>query len=427
MPSVKKIVARQVLDSRGNPTIEAEVHTESGFASAIVPSGASTGSGEALELRDGGKAFHGMGVTKAVSNVNKILAPKIIGMDALGQRDIDGLMLKLDGTENKSKLGANAILSVSMAAMRAAANESKLPLYAYVGKVFGNKEFVLPVPMMVLLEGGKHADNSTDLQEFMVAPLGAKSFSEALTCGVEIYHALGKLLKSKGYSINVGHEGAYAPRLPDNGKALDFLVDAIEEAGYSPGSDVLVALDAAASEMFHNGLYDLKTEGKSLSSGEMIDYFASLAKKHPLYSLEDALAEDDWQGWQELNKRLGSKLQIVGDDLTVTNIKRIKKAVELKAANALLVKPNQIGTITETAEAVKLARSNNFRTILSHRAGESEDSFIADFAVGLSLGQCKFGAPARAERTCKYNQLLRIEEELSAKGKAEYAGKRIRR
>ncbi len=407
---VKKIHARQVFDSRGVPTIECEVNDD---ARAIVPSGASTGIHEATELRDGGNAYGGMGVAKAVDNVNKIIAKEIIDKGVREQGTLDNLMIDLDGTDNKGKLGANAILSVSIALCKAGALDSKAPLYEYIGKLSETNEFVLPIPLMVMIEGGKHAFNSTDLQEFMIMPF-RKSFSESLQCGFEVYQIIKKSLEAKNMKTAVGYEGAFAPELGTNEKALEIISDAINESGY--GSSVTIAIDAAASEFYENGKYTLKKENKELSSADLIEYYADMASKYPISSLEDGLAEDDWKGWAELNKKLGNKIQIIGDDLTVTNIERLKKAVKLKAINSVLVKPNQIGTVTETIKFVKLAKKNNLATILSHRGGDTEDTFLADFAVGTGVDQFKVG-PSRSERIAKYNQLLRIEEALGKDAK----------
>jgi len=411
---VKKIHARQVFDSRGIPTVECEINNVNSVTRAIVPSGASTGTHEAVELRDGGKAYDGMGVIKAVDNVNKIISKRLIGENVRRQKKLDKLMIELDGTENKGRLGANAILSVSIALCKAGALASKIPLYEYIGKLAGNKEFVLPIPMMVVIEGGKHAFNSTDFQEFMIMPLG-KSISESLQRGFEIHKTIKKSLEAKNMKTAVGYEGAFAPELDSNERALEIIADAIKESGYGP-NDVAITIDAAASEFYDNGKYLLKRENKELSSGDMIEYYNNMVSKYPIASLEDGLAEDDWDGWVELNKKLGNKIQIVGDDLTVTNEKRLKKAMKLKAINSILVKPNQIGTITETMDVVKLAKKSNFVSILSQRGGETEDTFLADFAVGLACDQFKFG-PSRSERIAKYNQLLRIEEELGERVK----------
>jgi len=419
MTEIKNIRAREILDSRGNPTVEVDVFTDKGLSRASVPSGASTGSNEALELRDNDKRFLGKGVLKAVDNVNNILAKKLIGRDCTKQRDIDNLMIELDGTENKSNLGANAILGASMAVCKAAAISKDTPLYRYISDITGNNKFLLPVPMMVILEGGKHGDKSTDFQEFMIMPNGAPSFKEALRYATEIYHTLKNILKKKHYHVNVGLEGAFAPSLKSNTEAIELILQAIDEAGYKTKKEISVTLDVASSEFFDEGKYVLEREGKVLSSGEMIDYYENLTKTFPVISIEDGMAEDDWDGWQSLNEKIGSEIQIVGDDLIVTNVKRIRKAIELNAINSALIKINQIGTITETIDAVKIVSDNKFIPIVSHRGGSTEETFISDFVVGLGTGQCKFGAPARGERTSKYNQLLRIEEELG--NKAKYA------
>ncbi len=412
MPKIKKIFARTVLDSRGVPTVETEVLTEDGLFSAVVPSGTSAGKYEALELRDGGKEFFGKGVKKAVSNVNEKIAPKLVGKNPADQESIDGLLVGLDGTDNKSALGANAILSVSMACCRAGAAAQKIFLFEHVQKISGAKKPVLPVPQMVLVSGGAHADKSTDLQEFMIMPVGAKSFGEALRFGAEVYHELESMLKKRGMHTNVGKEGSFAPSVSSNRQALELLVEAIGNAGYSAGKDISIAIDAAASEFFQNGNYVLKSENKKFSGIELVDYYSGLVSSYPIVSLEDGFAEDDFDSFALFTKKLGSKIQVVGDDLLVTNVSRIRKAIEQKACNALLLKPNQIGTVTESIKAFKLAQKSGWNTIVSHRSGDSEDTFIADLAVGLGCGQIKTGAPARSERTAKYNQLLRIEEKV---------------
>ncbi len=420
MSKIKKVIAREVLDSRGNPTVEAVVATEKICASAIVPSGASTGTYEALELRDGDKKrYNGKGVLKAVDNVNKIISKKIIGLDCIKQEEIDELMIELDGTENKSNLGANAILAVSMAVCKAGADSKNIPLYRYIAELGGNKKLLLPVPMVLVLEGGKHADQSSDLQEFMVMPYKAKTFKEAIRWGSEIYHSIGKVLKKQGFNINVGYEGAYGPSLGSNEKVFQIIVDGIKEAGYNPGGEIAIAIDGAASEFFENGKYNLSVDGKILDGKGMADFYSSLIDKYPIASIEDGLSEDDWESWIILMKKAGKKTQIVGDDLIVTNAKRLQKAIDMKAINSVLIKVNQIGTVTETINAVNLAKKNNCTAVVSHRSAETEDTFIADFVVGMGTGQCKFGAPARSERVAKYNQLLRIEEELGSK--AEFA------
>jgi enolase len=424
MPKIKNIKAREILDSRGYPTIECEVWVESSFARVAVPSGSSTGTYEALELRDNDKnRYLGKGVLKAVENVNKIIAPKLLGMDCTKQKEIDEFMIELDGTENKSKLGANAILSVSAAICRAGARCKGIPLYKHIGDLVGTKKFIMPVPQMVVLEGGKHGDNSTDFQEFMIAPVGAPNFQEALRWGTEVYLNLRKVLKSFNHHVNVGMEGAFAPQMKNNSEPLDLIRTAIKHAGYRPGEDVAIAIDPASSEFFEDNEYVLKEEKKILTSAEMADYYSNLVDDYSIVSLEDGMAEDDWNGWQLLNAKIGKKIQVMGDDLTVTNIKRLQKAIDLKAINSILIKINQIGTITETIDVVKLAEKNKLTSVISHRSGETEDHFIADLVVGLSTGQCKFGAPCRSERTAKYNELLRIEEELG--GKTRYYGKEL--
>lgn len=423
MPNeIRKIKAREVLDSRGYPTIECEVYAGEKFARVAVPSGSSTGKHEAVELRDGDKKrYLGKGVLKAVENVNKIIAPKLIGIDCARQRDIDNLMIELDGTENKANLGANAILSVSAAVCRAGARCRGIPLYKYIGDLTETKKFIMPVPLMVVLEGGKHGDDSTDFQEFMIAPIGAPNFREALRWGTEVYLNLQNVLKSFNHHTNVGMEGAFAPHMKTNAEPLDLINTAIKRAGYQPGKDVAIALDPASSEFFEDNAYVLKKEKKMLTPAEMADYYGNLVDKYPIISIEDGMAEDDWEGWQLLNNKIGKKAQVMGDDLTVTNLTRLQKAIDLKAINSILIKINQIGTITETIDVVKLAEKNKLTSVISHRSGETEDHFIADLVVGLSTGQCKFVAPCRSDRTAKYNELLRIEEELG--GKAEYYGR----
>lgn len=408
MGEILKIKARQVFDSRGNPTVEAEVLTDKGLFRAIVPSGASTGSHEALELRDNEKDYHGKGVLKAVSNVNEIIAPKLLGLNPVNQNEIDRIMIQLDETDNKSKLGANAILSVSLAVCRAGAAEKGKPLYKHISEL-SNREIGLPVPFFNVINGGKHAGNNLDFQEFMIAPVKAKSFSEAMKMGTEIYHTLKQIIKEKygKNAINVGDEGGFAPPLNNNEEPLKLLVEAIELSGYT--GKVKIAMDAAASEFFDGQYYVLN--GKKLTAEELIEFYEKLVEKYPIISIEDPLSEDDWEHFVEITTRLSDKVQIVGDDLLVTNPKRIRKAVELKACNALLLKVNQIGTLSEAIEAAKLALHNGFNVMVSHRSGESEDSFIADLAVGLGTGQIKSGAPCRSERLSKYNQLLRIEED----------------
>jgi enolase len=419
MSTIKTVKAREILDSRGNPTLEVEVVLKDGtMGVAAVPSGASTGKYEAVELRDGDKKrYNGKGVLKAVNNVNKNINKAIAGMSVTDQTAIDNTMIKLDGTPDKSKLGANAILGASLAVAQAAASFQGVPLYIYLG---GNGEYALPVPMLNILNGGKHAENSTDLQEFMVMPVGAKSFSQALQMGAEVYHALNKVLKGKGLNTNVGDEGGFAPSLPSNKDAVEAILAAIESAGYKPGKQCYIALDPAASEFYKNDKYVLAKEGKTLTSAEMVDYYVKWCLDYPIISIEDGMAEDDWEGWQLLTQKLGKKIQLVGDDLYVTNVKRIAKGIEIKASNAVLIKLNQIGTLTETLEAIKMAKKAGWTAVISHRSGETEDTTIADLAVGLNTGQIKTGAPARSERTAKYNRLLRIEEELGSA--ADYAG-----
>ena len=411
MSIIADVHAREILDSRGNPTVEVEVVLESGaFGRAAVPSGASTGAHEAVELRDGDKnRYLGKGVLTACANVESIIAPALIGMDALDQNAIDQTMIRLDGTPNKGNLGANAILGVSMACARAAADYLEIPLYRYLG---GSNAKTLTVPMMNILNGGKHADNNVDIQEFMIMPVGAQSWSEALRMCAEIFHSLRAVLKSRGYNTAVGDEGGFAPDLKSNEEALECIVMAIEKAGYKPGDEVRIAMDPASTEFFIDGKYNLASEGRKLTSAEMIDFYADLCDRYPIISIEDALAEDDWEGWVELNKRLGDKIQLVGDDLYVTNTERLAKGIELHASNAILIKLNQIGTITETLDAIEMAKRAGFTAVVSHRSGETEDTFIADMVVAVNAGQIKTGAPSRTDRVAKYNQLLRIEEEL---------------
>ncbi|MCD6546626.1 MAG: phosphopyruvate hydratase [Thermotogae bacterium] len=412
------IRAREVLDSRGNPTIEAEVYLEDGsLGSAIVPSGASTGKHEALELRDGDKRYMGKGVLNAVKNVNEVIAPKIIGMNAYDQRAIDKAMIELDGTENKSKLGANAILAVSMAVARAAANSLGLELYKYLG---GPNARILPVPFMNIVNGGKHADNSLDIQEFMIVPAGAPNFSEALRYGAEVFHTLKKLLKSQGHVTAVGDEGGFAPNLSSNEEAVKTIIEAIEQAGYEPGKDIFVALDSAADSFYNEEKGVYMVDGTEKTTDEMIEYYANLVEKYPIISLEDPLAEDDWEGFKKITEKLGSKVQIIGDDLYVTNIKRLKKGVEMKASNSILIKLNQIGSVTETLDTIEYAKIHGMTCVISHRSGETEDTFIADLAVAANTGMIKTGSLSRSERIAKYNRLLRIEEELG--NSSEYKG-----
>ena len=415
---IKKIKAREVLDSRGNPTISVNLETDDCCVTSMVPSGISTGIHEALELRDNDTSrYNGKGVLKAVGNVNKIISKKLTGKDCRKQREMDNFLIELDGTENKSRLGANAILAVSMAVCKAGASAGNLPLYEHVAQLGKNKKLLLPVPMALMLEGGKHADKSSDFQEFMLMPYKAKNFREAIRWASEIYHSIGKVLKSKGFSVNVGHEGAYAPSLGSNEKTFRIIIDGIREAGYKPHKEVIISIDPAASEFFDNGKYNLKSEGRKFDGPRMIDYYSDLTEKYPIFSIEDGLAEDDWESWALMMKKLGNKIQIVGDDLTVTNMKRLKKAINMKAINSVLVKVNQIGTVTETIDIVNVAKKNGLSSVISHRGAETEDTFIADLVVGLGTGQCKFGAPARSERTAKYNRLLRIEEKLGDKAR----------
>lgn len=410
MSLIYSVHAREVLDSRANPTVEVEVVTEDGgFGRAIVPSGASTGAYEAVELRDNEKhRYMGKGVSKAVHNVNNVIAPNLYEYDVFDQVGIDEMMIELDGTDNKGKLGANAILGVSMAVARAAADELNLPLYQYLGGVGAR---VMPIPMMNILNGGKHADNNVDIQEFMILPVGAPSFKEALRMGSEVYHHLKKVLQGKGLSTGVGDEGGFAPNLHSNEEAFQVIVEAIEEAGYTPGKDVVLGIDVAASEIYEDEKYYFKGEDRKLSSIEVIDFYEEMISKYPIVSIEDGLSEDDWEGWKLMTARLGKKIQIVGDDLFVTNVKRLKKGIEEHAANSILIKLNQIGTITETLSAIELAKINGYKVVISHRSGETEDSTIADLAVAVNSRQIKTGAPARTDRVAKYNQLLRIEDE----------------
>jgi len=411
MSYISDVNARQIIDSRGNPTIEVEVLLEDGsFGRAAVPSGASTGAYEAVELRDGDMSrFLGRGVMTAVSNVQTLIGPEIIGLSALNQVLVDKTMLELDGTANKGKLGANAILGVSLAVAKAAAASVGLPLYQYLGGVNAK---TLPVPMMNILNGGKHADNNVDIQEFMVMPVGAASFADALRMGAEIFHNLKKVLSTKGYNTSVGDEGGFAPSLKSNEEALILIVEAIQAAGYKPGQDVMLALDPAASEFYEDGMYNLAGEGVRKTSEEMVDFYADLVAKYPIISIEDGLAEDDWDGWQLFTKKLGKKLQIVGDDLFVTNTERLAEGIEKCAANSILIKLNQIGTLTETLDTMEMAKRAGFTAVVSHRSGETEDTTIADLVVATNAGQIKTGAPSRTDRVAKYNQLLRIEEEL---------------
>ena len=427
MSIIKQIYAREILDSRGNPTIEVDLTLADGsFGRASVPSGASTGSHEAIELRDGDQArYRGKGVLQAVKNVNEELASALIGQD-FDQQSLDQTMIKIDGTANKSRLGANALLGISLAFAHASARSAKQPLYRYFAQIAGladadKSAFRLPVPMMNVLNGGSHADNSTDLQEFMIVPIGAPSFREALRYGSETFHALKKILKAKGLNTSVGDEGGYAPALSSNAGAIEVILEAIITAGYKPGEDIAIAIDAAASEFYLDNKYQLKTEGKTLTSEEMVAFYADWINKYPIVSIEDGLAEDDWTGYELLTQTIGAKTQLVGDDLFVTNVERLQQGIDRKVCNSILIKLNQIGTVTETIEAIKLAKSAGYTAIISHRSGETEDSTIADLVVGLGTGQIKTGSLCRSERICKYNQLLRIEEELGTE--AEYPGK----
>ncbi|MFM9281082.1 phosphopyruvate hydratase [Paenibacillus jiagnxiensis] len=411
MTIISDVYAREVLDSRGNPTVEVEVYLESGaMGRAIVPSGASTGAHEAVELRDNDKdRYLGKGVLQAVKNVNEVIAPEIIGLNAIDQLEIDKTMIALDGTPNKGKLGANAILAVSMAVARAAAEALDLPLYVYLGG-FNAKQ--LPVPMMNIVNGGAHADNNVDVQEFMVLPVGAPSFKEALRMGAEIFHNLKSVLKGKGLNTAVGDEGGFAPNFTSNEDALSSIIEAIEKAGYKPGEDVLLGMDVASTEFYKDGKYTLEGEGKSFTSAEFVDLLASWVEKYPIVTIEDGCAEDDWEGWKLLTEKLGSKIQLVGDDLFVTNTERLSKGIEEGIGNSILIKVNQIGTLTETFDAIEMAKRAGYTAVISHRSGESEDSTIADIAVATNAGQIKTGAPSRTDRIAKYNQLLRIEDQL---------------
>ena len=415
MTAIANILAREVLDSRGNPTVEVEVLLETGATGrAIVPSGASTGEHEAVELRDGGKRFLGKGVLQAVANVNSEIRDAVVGLDGLDQQAIDKKIIALDGTENKSRLGANALLGVSLAVARAASSARNLPLYKSIG---GDGANTLPVPMMNVLNGGVHADNNIDLQEFMIMPIGASRFSEGLQWGVETYHTLKSLLKAKGLSTAVGDEGGFAPNLANNESAIEFLVDAITRAGFKPGVDIAIALDPAMSELYKDSRYHLAGENKIFTSHELTEWWVSLVGKYPIVSIEDGMAQDDWDGWQTLSTALGQRIQLVGDDLFVTNTKRLQKGIDRKIANSILIKVNQIGTLSETLNAMSLAKKNNYTSVMSHRSGETEDSTIADLAVATNCGQIKTGAPARSDRVAKYNQLLRIEQELGSEAK----------
>jgi enolase len=421
MSIIIDIFAREILDSRGNPTVEVEIATESGgFGRASVPSGASTGAFEAVELRDGDKKrYMGKGVLKAVENVNEIIAPKLIGMDAANQTAIDRIMIDLDGTDNKGSLGANAILGVSMACARASADVVGLPLYQYLGGVNAK---TLPVPMMNILNGGEHADNNVDIQEFMVMPVGAESFKEALRMGAEVFHKLKKVLKEKGLNTAVGDEGGFAPNLSSNEEALATIVEAIKEAGYEPGKDIMLALDVAATELYdkESSKYILKHEGKELTASEFVDFYSQMVEKYPIISIEDGLDEEDWEGWKIMTEKLGDKVQLVGDDLFVTNTERLAKGIGSGIANSILIKLNQIGTITETLDAIEMAKRAGYTAVISHRSGETSDNTIADLVIAVNAGQIKTGAPSRSDRVSKYNQLLRLEEKLGTS--AQYDG-----
>lgn len=417
---IADVYARQILDSRCNPTVEVEVTLEDGTVGvSAVPSGASTGIFEAIELRDGdAEYYNGKSVLKAVDNVNNDIADELCELNAFDQVLIDKKMIELDGTENKSKLGANAMLGVSLACARAAANYLDIPLYRYLGGVNAK---VLPVPMMNILNGGKHADNSVDMQEFMIMPVGAKCFSDALRMGSEVYHSLSGILKKRGYETGVGDEGGFAPNLKSNEEAIQVIIEAIEKSKYVPGKDIYIAMDPASSEFYENGVYNLKGENRKLTAAEMVAYYVDICSKYPIISIEDGMAEEDWDGWKIITEQLGSKIQLVGDDLFVTNTKRLKKGIDSKVANSILIKLNQIGTLTETIDAIEMAQRAGYSAVVSHRSGETEDTFISDLVVAMNAGQIKTGAPARSERVAKYNQLLRIEEELN--GASEYRGK----
>lgn len=412
MSIITEVYAREILDSRGNPTVEVEVLLEDGtMGRAAVPSGASTGAFEAVELRDGdAERFGGKGVLNAVDNVNTVIAPEVVGMDALDQVGIDRLMIDLDGTDNKGKLGANAILGVSMAVARAAASYLSMPLYQYLGGVNAKE---LPIPQMNILNGGKHADNNVDIQEFLILPVGATSFAEALRMGVEVYHTLKKVLSKKGFSTSIGDEGGFAPNLPSNEAAIEVILEAIETAGYKPGKDIYLGLDVAANEIFKDGKYVFASTGQELTADEVVEFYDGLVRKYPIISLEDGLQEEDWEGWKKLTRKLGKKIQIVGDDIFVTNPQRFTTGIKKGVANSILIKLNQIGTVTETLDTIEMAKRAGYTCVVSHRSGETEDTFIADLVVATNVGQIKTGAPARTDRVAKYNQLLRIEEELS--------------
>jgi len=417
---IENVYADEVLDSRGNPTVRATVELSDGsVADAIVPSGASTGSKEAIELRDGDDRYLGKGVLKACENVNGVIANELIGLSPYDQAAIDQIMIDLDGTENKSKLGANAILGVSMAVARAAAKSLDLPLYRYLG---GSNAVIMPTPMLNVINGGSHADNNVDFQEYMIMPTGFDNFSDALRASVETYHALKKLLLENGHSTALGDEGGFAPNLSSNEEPLEYLVKAIQKAGYKPGDEITIAMDVASSEIYKDGKYILASENKELTSEELVEYYTNLCEKYPIVSIEDGLDENDWEGWKILTEKLGDKIQLVGDDLFVTNKKILTQGIKERVANAILIKPNQIGSVTETMQTVRLAQRNGYKCVMSHRSGESEDAFIADFAVALNCGEIKTGAPARGERNAKYNRLFAIERELAL---PEYIGKEL--
>ncbi|MEN8614575.1 phosphopyruvate hydratase [Dehalogenimonas sp. THU2] len=420
MLTIKNVIGHEILDSRGNPTVAATVTLSDGVTGwAAVPSGASTGTHEAVELRDNDpKRYHGKGVLRAVYNIHKELAPMLLDWPANDQRFIDHTLITLDGTENRSRLGANAILAVSLASARATANSKGISLFRHLNGIGG---YTLPVPLLNILNGGRHAANSTDFQEFMIAPVGASTFSDALSMGTEIYQSLKAILKKQGYSTNVGDEGGFAPSLKSNAEAVEIIIKAIEKAGYAPGKDCFIALDSAASELYRDGKYALEREGKTLSSAELIEFYAKWVTDYPIISIEDALFEDDWEGWNLLNQRIGAKVQLVGDDLYVTNLKRLERGIKEQSSNSILIKLNQIGTLTETIAAIEMAHKSGWTAIASHRSGETEDTTIADLSVALATGQIKTGAPCRGERTCKYNRLLAIEEELGTE--ARYAGR----
>ena len=419
---IKKIHAREVLDSRGNPTVEVDVYAGNKIGRGMVPSGASKGKHEALELRDKGKRYSGLGVQKAVNNINKIISKKLIGIDVSEQEKIDSLMLRLDGTRNKSKLGANAILGVSLACARTASLCREIPLYSYLAALDGNKKLSIPAPFMNIINGGKHAEGELKFQEFMIVPIGADTLAEALRMGAEVFHNLRSVLKSKGYNTNVGDEGGFAPNLKTHEEALDLIMEAIKKAGYEAGRDIYLALDPAASEFYREGKYLLRSEGGAKKThDEMIELYSKFSNKYPICSIEDGLSEEDWDGWKKLTKKMGDKIQIVGDDIFVTNTEILAKGIEQGVANSILIKVNQIGTLTETLNAIEMARMNGYTTVISHRSGETEDTTIADIAVATNAGQIKTGSLCRTDRICKYNQLLRIEENLS--DNAIYGGK----